>query len=304
MAAVDSQDTLPELTRSRTELRGYLSLLRPGQWAKNILVVPLPLLDAPAWTAGILLRTLWAIAAFTLASATVYVINDIADRRTDRLHPVKRHRPIAAGRIGVRPAALLATALAGAIVAMVLAWPVIGWWPLLAYLALNAGYSAWLKRVPLLDLFVVACGFVLRVTQGYLATGDTVSDSLGLCVLGACLLLVLGKRRQELAALGARLRPALRGYTTGFIDQLLVLCAGLILVSYLVYLRVEIQLPKAALVSVLCALFAVFRYLQVVLVHAGGDNPVRILLRDRLMVINAAIWFVLLAGFEIVHRYS
>ncbi|HCT76848.1 MAG TPA: hypothetical protein DGT23_09720 [Micromonosporaceae bacterium] len=151
------------------------------------------------------------VAAFIVASSMVYVVNDIADRKRDRLHPDKRHRPIASGEVSVAAATALAAALAVPLVALIGVLTLQDAWPVLLYLALNAAYSWKLKHFPLLDVFTVATGFVLRLVGGYEATGDPIAEWLLFCVLALCLVLILGKRRHELAAGGAGHRPALSG---------------------------------------------------------------------------------------------
>ncbi|MFD9721269.1 UbiA prenyltransferase family protein [Streptomyces sp. NPDC059076] len=282
----------------RRRLADLLALVRPGQWVKNLAVVPLALLDPRHWTLGGASRIAWALAVFTLASAIVYVVNDLADRDRDRLHPTKRHRPLAAGRIGTRGALALAAVLAGALVAAVLVRPFAEWWPVAVYLLISLGYSRGLKHVPLLDAFIVATGFVLRLALGCVALGRPVPDWLAICVFSFCLLLSLGKRRHELTAAGLGHRPALRGYTVAFVDHLIVLIAGLTAISYLLFLREDPVFAGAshttALLSALCAIFGLARYLQVLLVEQGGGNPVRILLRDRATLLNSALWAALI----------
>ncbi|MFJ3596253.1 UbiA prenyltransferase family protein [Streptomyces sp. NPDC090126] len=283
----------------RNRPRDLLALVRPGQWVKNLAVVPLALLDLHPWEPAALLRTGWAILGFTLASALVYVVNDLADRERDRLHPVKRHRPIASGRVS--PAA--ATALTGSLALALTCWAVAGpawqWWPTALYLALSLAYSQGLKHVPLVDAFIVATGFVLRLLQGALLVGGRLSEWLALCVFSLCLMLALGKRRHEITAAGRAHRPALRGYTPAFLDHLVVLVAVLTAVSYVLYLRDDAALAAGAsfvtLLSAPCAVFGLARYLQLLLVEEGGGNPVHVLFRDRATLVNAALWALLVA---------
>ncbi len=278
--------------RPRASLaRDLFTLLRPGQWPKN-LVVLLALLDPALMHWRAVGRAGVAMVAFVLAAAAVYVLNDIADRERDRADLTKRHRPIAAGRVTPRTAALLGMLLL-AVLAVIIGDAVITWWPLLVYLPLNIAYSFALKHVPLVDLFVVACGFVLRLLQGYTSVGARPSGWLVLCVLSVCLLLVLGKRRHELLAGGVAHRPSLTGYNQQLVDQLLVLTAAATLVTYLAYAA---TVSPTGLLTAPCALFALFRYLQVVFVDSGGGNPVTVLLRDRVLLVNGGLWLLLLEG--------
>ncbi|MEV4429448.1 UbiA prenyltransferase family protein [Streptomyces sp. NPDC053792] len=302
----------PPASRPPGRLADLTALVRPGQWTKNLVVVPLGLLGAPRLDGGALVGALAAIAVFTLASALIYLVNDIGDRDRDRRHPEKRHRPIAAGRIGVGTAvsfaAVLAALLAGTVglTALTGTAELADWWPVAAYIALNAAYSKGLKHVPLVDVFIVALGFVLRLAQGCLAAGNPVPDWLALCVFSLCLLLILGKRRHEMAVGGVLHRPALRGYTLGFLDQLLAFTAVLTAVSYVLYVQGSTAFgahgPLVAVLSAPFALFGLARYLQLIVVDSGGGNPSRALFSDRTTVSNALLWSALLAGAWLLGR--
>ncbi|MDG4770745.1 UbiA prenyltransferase family protein [Solwaraspora sp. WMMD792] len=269
------------------------ALTRPQQWPKNLLAVPIALLDAPVWTAAALGRVGWAVLLFTLASSLVYVVNDVADRRLDAGHPSKRSRPVASGRVSAATAWVFAATLTAALAAGVVAGPTLAWWPVAGYLVLNLAYSRWLKHVPLVDICVVAAGFVLRVLLGYAATAGPVSAWLLTTVFATCLLLILGKRRQELAVDGAAHRPALRGYNLNLADQLLTVNATVAVIGFLLYLHsdapVGVYRNALLLSAVPLVLFGISRYLQAVLVRRGGGDPVRTVLRDRLIVVAAAL---------------
>ncbi|MEV2238332.1 UbiA prenyltransferase family protein [Micromonospora sp. NPDC049891] len=294
-------------TRLPAPLRHLVALARPGHAVKNLLAVPLALADTPVWTAATLWRCLWAVTAFTLASSVIYVVNDIADRHRDRDHPAKRTRPIAAGHVPVPVAWAYAGVLGAALAVVTASGPAMSWWPLLTYLALSIAYSRWLKHVPLLDVCVVSAGFVLRVLQGYAATGAEVSSLLLTAVFSGCLVLILGKRRHELAALGTPHRPALDGYNLLLADHLLGLTASLAGTTFLLYLHIDAPVdaypPVALAIVVPLGLLAAFRYLQAVLVLRGGGDPIRILLRDRTIVVCAALAGATLALAQIIARY-
>ncbi|HEY0697504.1 MAG TPA: UbiA prenyltransferase family protein, partial [Micromonospora sp.] len=275
---------------------GLVALLRPGQWPKNVLVVPLALLSAPTWTATTLGRLAWAVLAFTLASTVVYVVNDIVDRDRDRRHPVKRNRPVASGLVPVPVAGLLAVGLTALLWLVVSAAPAT-FWPVAVYLAVNVAYSLRLKQVPLVDVFTLAAGFVLRALLGYAVTGLPVSGWLLTCVFAICLVLGLGKRRHELTVAGQEHRPALGGYTVGLIDNLILLNAAVAVTTYLLFLDSDAAPTRyGPLLSAPFALFAIARYLQLLLVRRQGGDPTRLLVRDRVMVVNALLWAALVAG--------
>lgn len=279
---------------ARTRIRDLLALMRPGQWPKNLVAIPLVILDAPSWEPGVAADLLWAIVAFTLASSIVYVGNDIRDRHRDRNHPDKRHRPVASGRVSVTTALCLLAGSALALATVLSLRPIGMWWPIAAYLLLNLAYSNGLKDTPLVDVIVVALGFQLRLVTGYLAMNVLPSAWLLACVLAACLVLILGKRRHELSVSSADHRPALHGYTVGLVDQLLVFSAVLAVVTFLLFLGDQSFPPPydslAISLSLPFAVYGLFRYLQVLIMDRGGGNPVHTLFRDRVLVCLMAVW--------------
>jgi 4-hydroxybenzoate polyprenyltransferase len=280
-----------------------LLLCRPAHWTKNLLIL-LPV--AVALGPVPLVPVAWSVLEFTLASSLVYIGNDLADRHRDRLHPVKQHRPIASGLVSAPAAAALGLALAGALGAAIAFGPA-AYWPVPAYLALNAAYTAGLKHVPLVEVGVVAAGYLLRIGQGFLAIRHPPDSWLLLSVFCCCALLVLGKRRHELLHAGPGHRPALRGYSVGYLDALLQLACCLTVISGLLFVR---ESPffgddgqAAMLVSAPLALFAISRYLQAVVVHGDGGDPVRVLLHDRPLVITSLLWGLALGATAILARH-
>jgi 4-hydroxybenzoate polyprenyltransferase len=294
--------------RRLTLAHDLLVLARPNQWPKNFLVVPLVLLADPVWSSAAVVRVIAAAMAFTVCSAFTYVVNDLHDRHSDQTHPVKSRRPIAAGRVSP----LLAWAYAAGLGC--LAGALIGFlsparsWPVLGYLLLGMCYSRWLKHVPLVDVFVIATGFLLRIGEGFLVTGTPLSSWLPICVLCLCLLFILGKRRHELVASGARYRRALSGYSVQLIDLLMMLTAVLSITTYLLFLAQQAPLGHYARIdTLLCApfaIFGVFRYLQLLVVHRDGDDPVRLLIRDRTLVANSLVLAALQAAALLAAHYA
>ncbi|MFI6929793.1 UbiA prenyltransferase family protein [Streptomyces sp. NPDC050287] len=286
-------------TARRNPLPDLLALSRPYQWLKNPVAVALALLTMPVWDLATLSGIAWSTGLFVLASVAVYVLNDVLDRHRDGLHPVKRRRPLASGRLRVGTALVFLAAVCALFAAgVVLASPA-RCWPVLVYLGLNLAYSLRLKHIPLVDAFCVALGFVLRTLQGYTATGQPASGWLLLSVFAVCLLLVFGKRRHELARGSSAHRPALRGYTIPYLDHLTVISATLATVGYLLCIRSDVTLRHGTATLVLltapCAFFAVFRYLQLLVVGHGGADPVRTLSGDRLLLGSGVLWGALTA---------
>lgn len=295
----------PELAPERSvirphPLRDLVALARPPHAAKSVLLVPLALAAAPHWSIQALVGVGWAVVAFALAAAGVYVANDVSDRLRDRRHPAKRDRPVAAGRIRPALACLYCAVLLGLLGALIAAAPGGPYWPVLLYLGLNVAYNRVLKHVPLVDVGVVATGLVLRVVQGYVTIDAPISTWLLVAVFSLSLLVLIGKRRDELLQAGAGHRPALRGYSLALADQLLALTGVLALVAGLIHLSVEAPFggrgALAVLLSTPFALFGLARYLQLMLVYGLGGDPVRALLHDRATLVTGALWATALAG--------
>lgn len=287
---------------ARRPLRALIALIRPHQWVKNLVLLPLPLLHPQVWNASGALHLLGALAVFTVASAIVYIGNDIADRERDRRHPLKRNRPLAAGHLTVSTAVVFGVVLLAllavliAIVAPLLAAPVLG------YLALNAAYSYRLKHVPVVEVFAVALGFGLRMIAGYVAVDLDTSwwPTMGVFLLAV--VVVLGKRRQELGLPDQAHRPALRGYTKAFLDQLVML-SSVLAVTTLLFFLANYEIPFGVRVMPLIlplTLLGLFRYLQIVSVSGGGGDPVRTLMRDRIILVSGALSAFVWLGLQLI----
>lgn len=284
-----------------------LLLSRPAHWVKSILVVPIALVDPALWSWPSIERVAWSTVAFILAASVVYLFNDVSDRHVDRQHPKKCLRPIAAGRVSMTAVALYGALLVVALGLVLALAPHGASWPIVAYMILNVAYSGGLKNVPLIDMGAVSVGFVLRVVQGYAATGGVVPSWLIVTVFSGSLMLLLGKRRRELLVAGVAHRPSLRGYSVELLNQLMLLVGMLCLVSTLVYLGTQAPVAPyrqaALLVSVPFVLYALSRYLQVVLVQKKGGEPVRLLMRDPGIIAAMAAWFCALAVLVIISHF-
>ncbi|WP_170047641.1 UbiA prenyltransferase family protein [Couchioplanes caeruleus] len=296
-------DALVPDTAHRPHWRALLALIRPGQWSKNLIAVPLALLSDPVLPLAGYLRLAWITCLFILASAMVYVLNDYADRRRDQAHPVKRHRPIASGEVSPAEAIVLAMALAAALLVLTLAGPTRAAWPAYIYLVLNVAYSCGLKNVPLLDVLIVSCGFVLRAVAGCVVLGFSLSGWLALTVFTGSLLLSLGKRRHEmLQTSDDGHRPALGAYSVQLLDHLILLNSGIVLMATMTLFHSDLasEYGRAAMMfSAPFAVLLIFRYLQVVFVVGGGAEPARLLVRDRPIVGTAVLWAVALIALRL-----
>jgi 4-hydroxybenzoate polyprenyltransferase len=280
-----------------------LRAMRPHQWVKNIFVVAaLVFAGGVAEGAGRevhVVPVLLAVAAFCLGSSAIYLLNDVLDVESDRAHPSKCKRPIAAGELSIGSALLAAGVCAAA--ALGLAWaargePVPVLWVLLAYLTLNLAYTLRLKHVVLLDVFCIASGFLFRVQAGASAVGVPVSHWLFLCTLFLSLFLALCKRRAEIDLLGddrGDHRAILSQYTTGFLDQMVTLVAACTIVSYTMYTVSDDTAHNFGedhhlIVTVPFVVFGLARYMLLVQTQRGGGSPSRVLLGgDVQFVLNA-----------------
>lgn len=288
-------------------LSGLIRSLRPAQWAKNSFVLA-PLVFAGGITsAGTLAgRGLAAFAAFCAASSAVYLMNDLRDREQDRNHPVKRHRPIAAGTLPV-PVAAVASALLVVVAVLGGRWLGGGWLGndfLLAvagYLVLQSAYTLWFKRVVILDALAIALGFVLRVLGGAAAVGVTVSHWLLLCTIFLSLFLAFSKRRHELILLGDRAasqRDVLGHYSPPLLDQMMNVVTASTLVCYALWAvsdESEEKYGLALLYTVPMVLFGIFRYLYLTYQRTDERNPTEAILADAPFLTNILLWGAVVA---------
>jgi len=292
-----STSTEPDIPARGSTLCAVLESLRPAQWLKNgfvfaALIFSRSLTD---WhrTAVVAL----AAVVFCLVSSAAYVLNDVRDAPEDRQHPSKRLRPVASGRLGARAAWLAAAVLT--LVGLAGAWWLDCEFFLVtaAYVALTGLYSWFLKRVMLLDVFVIAAGFILRVLGGGVVIHVEISSWLIVCTTLLALFLALTKRRHELVLLGGNAsnhRPILAHYTPYFLDQLIGIVTASTVMSYSLYTlsddvmrkfpgkRLELTIPFV--------LFGIFRYLYLVHRTSDAGSPIRLLLTDRVLLAVVLLW--------------
>jgi 4-hydroxybenzoate polyprenyltransferase len=265
---------------------------RPRQWIKNLLVF-VPLISSVNFRSGeAISRTTLAAVAFTLIASSVYLLNDVADRDYDRAHPAKKHRAIASGALSAAAALTVSGVLAAAAIAIgiVLDWRVAV--VLAAYAMLNIGYSAGLRKEPVLDVLLVSSGFVLRPVAGAYAIPVRVSPWLLVVSLLLSLTLALLKRRSELVGLEAgavQHRPALAGYSLHFLDQLIAIVTGAGIISYALY-TFQSEHGDRLVVTLPFFLYAVFRYLYLVYERGLGASPEEVFLKDRPLQIDAVLY--------------
>ncbi len=297
------------------QLPAPIRALRPHHWVKNVFVLAavvfargdldhqpeLPSDYSDIW------RSLMAFAAFCLGSSAIYLVNDVMDVESDRQHPTKRKRPIAAGELSIGSALALSGLCLGA--ALGLGWmagsgaghPYKVLAVVAAYMTINLAYSLHLKHIVLVDAFCIAAGFILRVKAGGYAAPYYVSHWLVLCTFFLALFLALNKRRAELDLLGAESgnhRANLREYTIPFLDQMVTVLASATIVCYTMYTvasdtQEKFVAARFLIWSVPFVVFGLARYMLLVQTSRGGGSPTRMLLGgDAMFVANGLLWLV------------
>jgi HAD superfamily hydrolase (TIGR01490 family) len=272
-------------------------LMRPHQWVKNGFVF-IGILFGHAWAAPALVRSaVLAAAAFCCAASAIYILNDYVDRESDRVHPKKRNRPLASGRVSPQAALLLAGALAASAAALALGAGAFVLALVVAYAAMNIAYTLRLKGIVILDVFVIAAGFILRILAGTLAIGILPSQWLLVCSLFLTLFLGFTKRRSELMAVGSDFvihRKALLHYNPAMLDKMIGICAGAALMSYSLYTMspatVRVHHTENLIYTIPLVAYGIFRYLYLLHArHAGADTSHE-LARDRHMGVTVLLW--------------
>jgi len=276
--------------------------MRPAQWSKNLLVFAGLLFGRRLFDAASVLGAVSAFAVFCVLSGVVYLVNDIADRESDRRHPLKAQRPIASGALPVRTAVGVALVLGA--VGLAAAY-VIG--PAFAavaaaYLALQILYSFPLKHIVIIDVLTIAVGFVLRAVGGAVAVHVEISRWLLVCTILLALFIALAKRRHELVLLAgdaATHRPILGEYSAYLLDQMIGVVTASTLISYVFYTispETQAKFGTAWLgLTIPFPLYGIFRYLYLVHQREGGGSPADLLLTDRPLLACVALWALTVA---------
>jgi 4-hydroxybenzoate polyprenyltransferase len=277
-------------------LLALLQSMRPKQWIKNGVVFAALIFDIQLFQSTPLLRTLAAFGLLCMLSSSVYLFNDVADFEKDRLHPKKRQRPLASGRL--KKGVALAAAVLLPLVAVPLSF-LLGWrFGVVAsvYLASNLLYSFWLKNVVLIDVMLVAAGYVLRVGAGVaVITVERFSPWLYICMTLLALFMGFGKRRGELVLMrqnsGAS-RPVLQDYSIPFLDELINLVSSATVIAYSLYTFSAPNLPDnhAMMLTIPFVLYGVFRYLYLIHIKGEGGAPDELVLTDRPLQITFGLW--------------
>ncbi|NIM92528.1 MAG: decaprenyl-phosphate phosphoribosyltransferase [Anaerolineales bacterium] len=273
--------------------------MRPRQWTKNVFVFAALVFDGQLFEPVPLLRTIAGFILLCLISSAVYLINDIADVERDKEHPTKKNRPIASGELSIRVAAVAAAlfAICSLAVGFALSWffGII----LLLYFVINLLYSFGLKHVLIIDVFIVAAGFVLRVGAGVsLITVERFSPWLYVCTTLLALIVGFGKRRAEIVTLAGNAnahRRVLDGYTIPYLDTLIVIISAVTIMAYSLYTFSAENLPDndSMMLTIPFVLYGIFRYIYLLQVKNEGGAPEELFLRDRPIQITLLLWGLL-----------
>jgi 4-hydroxybenzoate polyprenyltransferase len=280
-----------------------LKILRPQQWTKNgALLIPL-VFALKLMQVDAVLHALWGVLCFCVVSGSVYVFNDVVDREKDRLHPEKRKRPVASGALPVSVALVWGTVC-------IVGGLTLAWWVshqlcyvCSTYFLMQMAYSLKLKQLAILDVMIIAVGFVIRVVAGAAAISVPVSNWLYLCTLCGALFLGFCKRRHELMLLEGSAhahRANLADYSPALLDQIIGTTTAMTLLSYALYTMSADTVEKFHTdnlkLTIPFAFYGVFRYLFLVYKQSQGGSPERILLRDTPTRVNLALYFAVVVA--------
>ena len=273
--------------------------LRPKQWIKNLFIF-LPLIfGKKLFDFSVDLKAITAFCLFSLASSIVYLINDIIDFEEDKLHPMKRLRPIASGKTSIKLAKFAALILGIPCILLSFIVNVYFGWIVIAYILFNLVYSKILKRVVIIDILCIGGFFLLRIIAGSIVAGVQLSHWILFMTILLALFLGLNKRRQELRILGSRStshRSVLSKYRLYFIDQIIAVITSSIAVVYILY-TVDARTTKEfgtenLMYSIPFVYYGIFRYLYLIHRIRNDGDPTRILVSDRMLQIDIALWAI------------
>lgn len=290
------QDTL-KATGSYT--MSVIRLIRVRQWVKNLFLFIPSFFAGHLFKAEELLLVGAGALAFSLVASGVYVVNDYRDRFVDRLHPTKKLRPIASGEIGSTSAWILIVLLVSTGLAMAAALNISFFYLLLTYLVLNIGYSFGLKNIPIVDLFIVSLGFLLRIYSGGVIADLPITHWLSIMILLLALFLIIAKRRDDLlinAKNGCVVRKSTHSYNLDFINSCITLLSAVVIVAYIMY-TVSPEVTERfnsdyLFITTIFVIAGVMRYLQIIFVENKSGSPTRIFVKDKFILATIAGWIL------------
>lgn len=277
--------------------RAIVKSMRPAQWTKNLAVFAALIFAQKFFSLPLLLRAAGAFLTFCVISGALYILNDLHDREEDRAHPKKSQRPIAKGEIRPSEALILFLVLAAAGLTAAFFLERGFFVAVLVYFLLQIAYTFKLKQVVIVDIFVIAAGFVIRVVAGGLVIAVPISSWLIICTMLLALLLSMGKRRHELVLLEEKAvehRPILREYSAYLLDQMIAVVTASTLIAYCLYTISPETVAKFGTSNLVWTapfvLYGIFRYLYLVHLKGKGGSPEEIIIQDKPMLLNIVLW--------------
>jgi 4-hydroxybenzoate polyprenyltransferase len=275
----------------------YLTLLRPKDWAKNLfLFIPL-FFSGDFFHWDLYPKLILGFIAFSLVASSIYIINDYRDIEDDKKNPEKKSRPLASGKVS-KPAALIICVLlliTGFAIAFFIRDKFL--FVLGIYFILNLAYSFGLKTIPILDIIIVAIGFVLRIKSGAVIAMIGLTEWLNIMVFLLALFMAIGKRRDDVLlklSSGTDMRKSIKGYNLEFLNVVLALVCAVIVVAYFMYTMSPDVIRRMGTYRLyytcLFVLAGILRYLQIIFVHSAAGSPTRILYKDRFIQISILLW--------------
>jgi decaprenyl-phosphate phosphoribosyltransferase len=282
----------------------YIKLLRPKDWAKNLfLFIPL-FFSGEIFISDKILMVLVGVFAFSCIASSIYIINDYRDIEDDKKHPEKSKRPLASGAVSVNKAILICILLV--LIGFCVAWFVsVKFFFILGfYFVLNLAYSFGLKSIPILDIIIVAIGFVLRIKAGGAIAVVGITEWLNIMVFLLALFMAIGKRRDDVLlklSSATEMRKSIKGYNLEFLNVLLALVCAVIIVAYFMYTMSPEVLQRLGTYRLyytcLFVLAGIMRYLQIIYINAASGSPTKILYKDRFIQITILLW---IASFYVI----
>jgi 4-hydroxybenzoate polyprenyltransferase len=277
-------------------LKAIIKTMRPKQWTKNGFIFAALVFDRQLTNPEALLQTILGFFLFSFLSSTVYIINDIADIEADRKHPRKMNRPIASGQLPVKVAAVVAVVIV--VITLILSYLLSPSFMIisLVYFVTFLCYSFWLKHVPIIDVMIIAAGFVMRVAAGVsLIQVERFSPWLYVVTTLLALYIGFGKRRAELMLLneGANShRPVLDGYSIPFLDTLITIVSSTTIIAYSLYTFSAPNLPNnhAMMLTIPFVIYGIFRYLFLIQMQGEGGAPDELVLSDRPLQVTIVMY--------------
>jgi 4-hydroxybenzoate polyprenyltransferase len=289
-------------------LKNLLLSMRPKQWVKNVFIFAPMIFSLHMFQLGFIQRSLRAFFMFSLVTSCMYVFNDILDREKDRQHPVKKNRPIASGRLRIRVALPVVVVLLTAVLVLIYQFNREFFWIALFYSVLNLFYSLVLKNMVIIDIMVIALGFVLRVMIGGVVNHIVLYPWILISTFLLALFLALIKRRQELLNIQELkseqvTRKTLQSYTVSLLDQMISIATATTLIAYIMYvLSPDVQQKfhtTRLYYTVPFVIFGIFRYLFLAYSKGEGESPSDIIYTDLPFTLNILLWvsvFILLVS--------